>query len=70
MLAICGKIFERLIFNEMFNFLLENNLINHQFGLKPGDSNINQLLPITYEIFQSFDEDLKLEVSSQKFLSL
>ena len=27
LLLISGKIFERLIFNEMFSFLLENNLI-------------------------------------------
>ena len=24
---ICGKVFERLIFNEIFSFLLENNLV-------------------------------------------
>ena len=28
LLPICGKIFERLIFNELFNFLLENNPIS------------------------------------------
>ena len=27
LLPVCGKIFERLIFNELFNFLLENNVI-------------------------------------------
>ena len=48
LLPICGKIFERLIFNELFNFLLENNLISpNQSGFKPGDSCINQLLSIT-----------------------
>ena len=51
-------------------FYLKITSLTNQSGLKPGDSNINQLLPITYEIFQSFDEDLKLEVSSKKFLSL
>ena len=57
LLPICGKVFERLIFNEMFSFFLENNLVspNHS-GFKPGDSCINQLLSITHEIFQSFDE--------------
>ena len=57
LLPICGKIFERLIFNELFSFLLENNLIlSNQSGFKLGDSCINQLLSIIPEIFQSFDE--------------
>ena len=61
LLPICGKIFERLIFNELFNFLLENNLISpNQSGFKPGDSCINQLLSITHEIYNSFDEGLEL----------
>ena len=39
---ICGKVFERLIFNEIFSFLLENNLVPpNQSGFKPGDSCIN-----------------------------
>ena len=58
LLPICRKIFERLIFNGMFGFFIENDLISqHQSGFKPGDSCINQLLSITHEIYQSFDED-------------
>ena len=54
---ICSKIFERLIFNEMFGFFIENNLISqHQSGFKPGDSCINQLLSISHKIYQSFDK--------------
>ena len=57
LLPICSKIFERLIFNEMFEFFIENDLISHhQSGFKPGDSCINQLLSITHEIHQSFDD--------------
>ena len=45
------------------NYLLENNLIlPNQSGFKPGDSCINQLLSITHEIYNSFDE--RLEVRS------
>ena len=52
LLPICGKILERLIFNEMFRFLIENNLISSsQSGFNPGDSCINQLLSITHEIY-------------------
>ena len=57
LLPICSKIFERIIFNEMFGFFIENDLISqHQSGFKPGDSCINQFLSITHEIYQSFDE--------------
>ena len=57
LLPLRSKIFERLIFNEMFGFFIENDLISqHQSGFKPGDSCINQLLSITHEIYQSFDE--------------
>ena len=52
LLPICGKFFERLIFNEMFSFFLANNLLApNQSGFKPGDSCINQLLSITHEIY-------------------
>ena len=45
------------MFNKMFGFFIENDLISqHQSGFKPGDSCINQLLSITHEIYQSFDE--------------
>ena len=47
LLPICGKIIERLMFNEMFKFFIENELISsNQSGFKPGDSCINQLVSI------------------------
>ena len=30
LLPICGKIFERLLYNEMLNFFLENDLISQK----------------------------------------
>ena len=61
MLPICGKIFERLTFNEMFMSLIENNLIiSNQSGFKLGDSCINQLLSITHEIYKSFDDGFEV----------
>ena len=61
LLPICGKIFERLIFNEMFNFFTSNNHISpNQTGFKPGDRCINQLLSITHEIYKSFDNGLEV----------
>ena len=39
LLPICGKTFEKLIFNEMFKFFIENEFISlNQSGFKPGDS--------------------------------
>ena len=54
LLPICGKVFERLIYNKLFNFFQENNLTSpNQSGFKPGDSCTNQLLAITHEIYTS-----------------
>ena len=53
LLPICGKSLK----DQMISFLLENKLVSlNQSGFKSGDSCINQLLSITHEIFQSFDE--------------
>ena len=57
LLPIFGKIFERLIYNEMYSFFIENDLISsNQSGFKQGDSCINQLLSITHDIYQSLDQ--------------
>ena len=60
-LPICDKIFERLIYNEVYPYLIDNNLVSsHQSGFKGGDSCINQLLSITHEIYKSFDEGFEV----------
>ena len=60
LLSIPGKIFERLLYDRIFEFFIENNLIsNNQSGFRPGDSCINQLLSITHLIYQSFDDSLE-----------
>ena len=52
LLPICSKIFEKLIFNELFNFFEQFNLLSkHQSGFRPGDSCIYQLPAITHDIF-------------------
>ena len=56
LLPICSKIFEKIIFDQMYKFLNSNNLISqNQSGFRPGDSTINQLLSITTEIYQAFE---------------
>ena len=45
----------------MFSFFLANNLLApNQYGFKPGDSCINQLLSITHEIYSSFDDGFEV----------
>ena len=56
LLCICSKIFEKIVFDAMYKFLLENNLLTpNQSGFRPGDSTINQLLSITTEIYNAFE---------------
>ena len=63
LLPICGKIFELLIFNSLFNYFIENNLLSpHQSGFIPGDSCVQQLISITHEIYNAFDCNPSLEV--------
>ena len=64
-LPIFAKIFEKNIFNRIYNFLLEEDLLNpNQSGFRPSDSCINQLLAITHEIFETFHCNPPLEVRS------
>ena len=47
----------------MYEYFIENELISSsQSGFKPGDSCINQLLSITHDIYQSFDNGFEVRV--------
>ena len=64
-LPVIGKIFEKLIFNEIFSFLGREKLLNtNHSGFRPFDSCLNQLLTINHEIFSSFDCNASLAVRS------
>ena len=53
--------FERILYNSLFNFLNQNGLISLvQSGFKPGDSCINQLLSITHEIYHSMEDGYEI----------
>ena len=71
MLPICGKLFEKLILDEIYDHLVKNNLLipNHS-GFRPGDSTINQLLSITYYIYTAFEEFPFGETRGMKVCSL
>ena len=46
LLPICGKIFERLLYNNMFSFLIENDLISQN------QSGLNQVTPALTSSYQ------------------
>ena len=51
----------RLLYNSVFGFFIQNNLITpNQSGFKTDDSCINQLISITHEINKSFDDGYEL----------
>ena len=55
------QIFERLLYDVMFDFLLENNLLSpKQSEFRPGDSCINQFLSINHHILNAFYKGLEL----------
>ena len=54
-LSICGKVQERLHYNSVFEFFIQNILItSNQSGFKTRDSCINQLISITHGICKLF----------------
>ena len=58
LLPIFSKIFERVIYNSIFNYFISNKLFTpSQSGFLPGDSCIAQLLSIIHEIQTAFDEN-------------
>ena len=61
LLPICVNVFEGLIYNSLFEYFIENDLISpNQTGFKPGNSSTNQLISITHEIYQSFDDGFEV----------
>ena len=57
LLPICGKIFEKVMFDVLYKHLSDNQILTpNQSGFRPGDSTINQLLYITHCIYMAFEE--------------
>ena len=53
--------FERTIYNNIFEYLTNNKLISdNQSDFKPGDCCVNQLFSITHEIYHSLDNGLEV----------
>ena len=65
LLPICSKLFEKIIFNQLYSFFNDNHLITkNQSGFRAGDSTTNQLIELVNEIQKSFDDRCSFEVRS------
>ena len=63
LLPICSKIFEKFLFDSIYEFLDKNSLLNsNQSGFRPNDSSIHELITITHYIFTAFDANPSLVV--------
>ena len=63
LLLICGKTFERTLYNSLFNLPNQNDVISLvRPGFKPVHSCINQLLSIIHEKYHSMVKVMKFEV--------
>ena len=65
LLPLFAKVFERIVFKNLYNYLKLNNLITvNQSGFTPGDSGTNQLISLVHDIHKAFDDNRCLEVRS------
>ena len=56
LLTICAKVFETIIFNSLFKYFYNNNLLhNNQSNFRPGDSSLHHLFSIIHDIYKAFD---------------
>ena len=63
LLPVCGKVLEKIIFNNVYTYVNTNNLLTkNQSEFRPGDSTTNQLLYLLDEINQAFDSTKSFEV--------
>ena len=65
LLPILGKNIEKILFNSIFEYLQENNLLcENQSGFQPYDSCDYQLPSIVHTIYASFDCNPPLDASA------
>ena len=58
-MSCIGKLQERIVFKNLYNFLLDNNLLyKYQSGFLPHHSTVFQLIDIFHNICQAFDNNM------------
>ena len=61
LLPLFAKMFERILFSNMYNHLISNNLLTkNQSGFRPGDSVTNQLIFLVDKMHSSLDINLEV----------
>ena len=57
LLCCISKVFERVVFNDFYNYLVTNHLLNpNNSGFKQNDSTINRLIAMLHSIYTGLDE--------------
>ena len=57
-LSCTSKIIERVVFNELYDYCMENNLLSEKnSGFKKNDGTINRLINLTNKIYQGLDDE-------------
>ena len=52
-----SKVFERIVFNQLYNFLVDNRLLNkHNSGFRKNDSTINRLISLIHSAHMGLDD--------------
>ena len=58
LLSCTSKIIERVVFNELYDYCVKNNLLSEKnSGFKKNDGTINQLINLTNKIYQGLDDE-------------
>ena len=61
LLSVLSKVFERIVFKHIYNFLNKNLILNcYQSGFQSGMSTVTQLLEINHQFCKAIDEKKKL----------
>ena len=62
-LPITSKLFEKILFKNIYNFLHSQRIISdHQSGFKPGDSTVNQLAYLYHKFCEALDKKKDIRV--------
>ena len=63
LLSTVGKVFERIVFKYVFNYLRDNYIINlHQSGFLPGKSTVTQLIEVYHQFCKAVDNNKEIRV--------
>ena len=61
LLPLCGKIFEKIIYDNLYTHIFGNKLISDkQSWYRSNDSTVKQLLSITHAIYKAFDSNQEI----------